>query len=340
MVPGASSLSPVASLNGRQNEHHHYIDDKDDAEGGQRGRRTRIFAFLTDAESSQEAKIYSWYLDVLVIVSLLTFCFESLPSLTNSPWQRIAWFVGETYITCNFILDFVLKVATQPSLGAYLPSWDALIDLLSIIPWGFDLYRVGSQLSEGFNKNYSSLRLLRLLRFIRFFRITLGNFPRMNLFWRAVQRSTLALLFLAIYVFGAGLFFSGCLYYTETRACIFERAHGRWIQKDAPPGTLCNIQSMFDAIWLCIVTMATVGYGDLVPRTAAGRVVSALLMITSMIFLPLPASIFGANLTELYLEERLAKRLDRRRAARQAQLKSRGSDSETEDRSSLFPSPS
>lgn len=278
-------------------------------------KKERMFAFLTEPHSSTKARIYSWYLDVLVGLSIFKFCCESVPSWSRTTVQRSLFFALESFVTAHLVVDFVLKLATQPTWQSYLGTWDVVIDGLSLVPWTVDMYRLrtlfSSDKSAGI-KHYYSLRLLRLLRFIRFLRITLGNFPRMGLFLQAVRRSSLAILFLALYIVGAGLFFSGCLYYAETSVCTLNTETGVWMLA-ADPKSPCALQNMFHAIWLCMVTMATVGFGDIVPLTALGKAILVVIMITSMIVLPLPASIFGANLTELYLEERLAKRLDKRR---------------------------
>lgn len=276
-------------------------------------KRECIFTFLTQPHSSLRAKNYSWYLDAIVGLSILKFCFESVPDWSRTTLQRSLFFALESVVAAHLAVDFALKLSTQPTWRDYIGTWDALIDLLSLVPWAVDLYRLkalfGSERGAAV-KHYNALRLLRLLRYIRFLRITVGNFPRMGLFVHAVRRSGLAILFLAVYVFGAGLFFSGCLYYAETSICTLDPKTGIWMLA-ANPQTPCAVQNMFQAIWLCMVTMASVGYGDIVPFTALGRVILVVLMITSMIFLPLPASIFGANLTELYLEDRLVKRRNR-----------------------------
>jgi uncharacterized membrane protein YgcG len=281
-------------------------------EGGFLTRKQRIFQFLTCPSSSECAKLFSWYMDGLVILSILAFCCESVAQWSMTIRQRLGWFIVESIVSVHFVVDMLVKLLTQPTMTFYSLSWDALIDILSIVPWGYTMY----WLVVDSAKNYTTLRLLRMLRFVRFFSITLGNFPRMSVFIKAVRRSGLAVLFLIIYVFGAGLFFSGCLFFAETAGCTLDRDTGIWMQRtsDGDQPMPCLLQNMFDAIWLCIVTMATVGYGDVVPQTGAGKVIAGLVMLTSMVFIPLPASIFGANLTELYLEARLVHRLEKIKA--------------------------
>ncbi|PJF18990.1 Isopentenyl-diphosphate delta-isomerase [Paramicrosporidium saccamoebae] len=233
------------------------------------------------------------------MLSLLLFCCESVPAWSTSNQQVFMWFALESAISVHFVLDMLLKLTCQPTLTVYLQSWDALIDVLTVIPWIFDFYWLFPALTVNGVRRYTSLRLLRLVRFARFFRITLGNFPRIGLFFHAVRRSGLAFMFLFVYVFGAGLLFSGGLFFAETSVCVLQ--DGVWLL-EADKTLLCSVQNMFDAIWLCVVTMATVGYGDIVPQTPLGKLLSGLIMLTSVIFLPLPTSIFAANLTELYLE--------------------------------------
>jgi voltage-gated potassium channel len=245
-------------------------------------------------------------MDALVMLSLLLFCCESVPAWSTSNFQIFFWFALESIISVHFVLDMLLKLTCQPTLTVYLQSWDALIDVLTVIPWIFDFYWLFPALIADGVRKYTSLRLLRLVRFARFFRITLGNFPRIGLFFHAVRRSGLAFMFLFVYIFGAGLFFSGCLFFAETSVCVLQ--DGVWLLK-TDKTLLCSVQNMFDAIWLCVVTMATVGYGDVVPQTPLGKLLAGIVMLTSVIFLPLPTSIFAANLTELYLDSRLSKRI-------------------------------
>jgi hypothetical protein len=58
--------------------------------------------------------------------------------------------------------------------------------------------------------------------------------------------------------------------------------------------------------------MATVGYGDIIPQTIVGKTIATLVMITSIIFLGLPTTIFSANLSELYAQLRIVNETTRR----------------------------
>lgn len=279
--------------------------------------RARLFALLTDPGSGRAARWLGYYLDGLVVVSCGMLCFESVPAWSHTKGQRLGWFGMETFVSAHFLADLVLKLVGSPSALGYLATWPALVDVLSVAPWLGEVWQLQRPPRTG-NPNkwaWMTLRVLRMLRFVRFFHVTLHSVPEMRLFGKAVRRSRLAMTFLAFYLFGAGLFFS-CLYFlAETSVCRLDHGRMAWVRtKD--PQELCSVQSMFDAVWLVLVTMSTVGYGDISPQTVAGRMVAGAVMITSLVFLALPVALFGANLTELVLEGRLAKRILRKQRGR------------------------
>lgn len=167
------------------------------------------------------------------------------------------------------------------------------------------------QFSADESSSIKALRVLRLLRFFRLSRIAYENFPDVRMFIQAVRRSKLAIAFLGMYVFGAGLFFASCIYFAETSECYLDGNAGVWYygSSDARGKEECSVQSMFGAWWFVLVTMTTVGYGDTNVTSAWGRILTVMIMISSLVFLALPSAIFAANLTEMYLERRLAKKL-------------------------------
>jgi hypothetical protein len=87
--------------------------------------------------------------------------------------------------------------------------------------------------------------------------------------------------------------------------------YGEYVNKGVSPsfGLCCDdygapldFLSIVAASWWTIVTMTTVGYGDVVPRTALGRVVGALAMLSGILLIALPVSVIGAKFTEAYEE--------------------------------------
>lgn len=263
--------------------------------------KRNLHTFLRDPESSGGAKTYCNVLDVLVLLSILSFLIESVPAYSSTSAQKFGWFCLECVVSGIFIVDFLLKVISQQSMQSYLLTRSAVIDIISFLPLILDILWFVNQLLGRRGGLLFAMGFLRFVRCMRFSRLPLGKDGELGLFIMAVRRSRLALIFVLFYLFGIGLFFSSCIYYVETRVCTLNSAdHVLYTNADAAKE--CVIQHMFDAIWVTIVTMTTVGYGDKVPATPPGKFLAGLLMVCSLIMIPLPVSIFSANLIELYIE--------------------------------------
>ena len=277
-----------------------------------RNWREVVFYTLCEPSSSQAAYFISFYFDALVALSMVAMCSETVEGWADF---RPFWWTMEIIISSNFALDFVAKLITaQPSLRAYTTGRATFwIDIVALAPFVLELI---ISLIPGWNpsSNVRSLRVLRLLRFFRLGRIAYENFPDVRLFIQAVRRSRLAIAFLGMYVFGAGLAFASLIYFAETSICEL-KADGVWYyllsrkEQDANSERVpCAVQNIFEAWWFTLVTMTTVGYGDVVVRSPVALMCTVGIMITSLVFLALPAAIFAANLTEMYLERRLIRK--------------------------------
>lgn len=68
----------------------------------------------------------------------------------------------------------------------------------------------------------------------------------------------------------------------------------------SPPPQLSKFNSIPAALWWCVVTMVTVGYGDVYPLTPAGKIIAGVVMIFGVLVLAMPISVIGANFTHIY----------------------------------------
>ena len=75
-------------------------------------------------------------------------------------------------------------------------------------------------------------------------------------------------------------------------------------QYPRPDGTHTPFETIFTTMWWCVVTMTTVGYGDLYPTTPVGQIIATITMFWGLIVLSLPITIIGANFDEEYREMR------------------------------------
>lgn len=269
--------------------------------------RERVFMTFSEPSYSTAAYCLSFYFDGLVALSMVLMCSETVVAWSKTSQQQAMWRVMETILTMNFLVDFLVKLFTaRPLLRYILTRPTFTIDVLGLLP--FFTERLVEQFSGDEASSIKALRVLRLLRFFRLSRIAYENFPDVRMFIQAVRRSKLAIAFLGMYVFGAGLFFASCIYFAETSECYLD-GDGIWYYSNRAEKEACSVQNMFGAWWFTLVTMTTVGYGDTNVISPWGRILTVMIMISSLVFLALPSAIFAANLTEMYLERRLMKKM-------------------------------
>lgn len=262
-------------------------------------KRERIFLVLSDGSGSKLSKAISYYFDILVVISIVALCFQTILELRHR--HNILWFALETCISGQFLGRLVLKLCTCPSdqMRPYICSWTFAIDLITIAPWPIELTLFLMHPST--TSQISNLRFLRVMRFARLMQCAWMSTPELKLFSKALRRSRAAFLFLAGYGTMGLLCFSWVVYLVETSVC--KVVDGKTLMLQDGSGK-CPLQNIFEAIWMCLCTVITVGYGDFVPQGALSKSIVSVLMLCGYIMLPLPVTIFGANLTELYLEAR------------------------------------
>lgn len=265
--------------------------------------RSRVYALLTGEDQSWQSRLLSYYFDALVVVSIVGLCLQTVPE-----WRHhlVAIDFGlETAVAAQFLMRLLLKLWSCPSAKDYLRSWDFWLDVISIVPWAVEL----TVLLTGYTGRwYAHFRLLRMLRFGRVLCCGWAKPGDMGLFLRALRRSRPAFQLLAGVGLTGFLCFAWAIWTAETHDCHL-RGH-RLVRKGADSEP-CALQNVFEALWMCLCTLATVGYGDYVPRTAIGMLLMSVLMMAGYVFLALPVAIFGANLTELYVEKRLRRRREK-----------------------------
>ena len=151
----------------------------------------------------------------------------------------------------------------------------ALIDLLAILPFYLPVV-IGEQGAE------RMLRIFRLFRLLKIARYSDSTTLITDVFRRKAQELLITILVMSIWL----VFVSSLMYYVE---------------RDAQPEVFTSIPA---SIWWGIVTLTTVGYGDVVPITSLGRALGAIIALLGIAIFALPAGIIASGFTE---------ELDRRR---------------------------
>lgn len=226
------------------------------------------------------------FIIALILLNVGAVMLETVPSI-HEPYKDFFHYFDLASVII-FSIEYVLRVwsATHedqyrhPLWGRlrYMLSLGALIDLLAILPFYLHIF-VGLDLRV--------LRVLRLLRFLRLFRLTAYmKASRMVLHVFKTTKSALLLsLTLALFLI---VISSSLIYFTEHLA---------------QPDKFTSIPA---TIWWSVVTLTTVGYGDMIPVTPVGKVLTSVILLAGVALFALPAGIITAGfLTELRKTRRL-----------------------------------
>ena len=214
--------------------------------------RERIRFYLIDCNT-----IAGKVIDITLIVLNLLIC--SLFVIESYyPQQATLFNAIDSIVVSLFIIEFVLRFYAAEKRSVFLMSPYTIIDALAILPTLFRWFVPGY--SASFLILLRLFRLLRIFRFMRFLSDETFFFGKITLGMLNVVR--LIITFIIIFFISAGLF-----YYIE-----------------AP--TNSQVTSYGDAFYYTVVTLTTVGFGDIIPITAAGRFVTTLMILSGIIFIP------------------------------------------------------
>lgn len=209
-----------------------------------------------------------WVFDIgiqcLIVLSLVTFSIETLPNLT--PAFRWWLYLIEVATVSIFTLEYILRLFLADQKRKFAFSFFGMIDLVSILPF---------YISTGVDLR--SVRAFRLLRLFRAFKLVRYS--------KAIQRFHRALLIAREELI---------LYFIVTVMLVYLAAVGiYYCETDAQPE---KFQSVFHSLWWAVATLTTVGYGDVYPITAGGKIFTFLMLLIGLGIVSVPAGIVSSAL--------------------------------------------
>ena len=214
-----------------------------------------------------------WF-DVLLIMAILTsvvlVLLDSVSTIQKSHGQILL--AGEWFFTILFTIEYVLRLVSVGRPLAYATSFFGVVDLFAILPTYLSILIPGAQY----------LLVIRILRVLRIFRILklvqyLGEARMLTQALRASSRKIIVFLFVVLTLV---TIFGSLIYLIED-------------PKD-------GFTSIPKSIYWSIVTLTTVGYGDISPKTNLGQLLSSLIMITGYAIIAVPTGIVTVELAQAF----------------------------------------
>jgi len=261
--------------------------------------RAKTWDLFENSESSQAASIMSIFSSAMVIFSTIVLCISTHPDVrimnsdgTITDHPRIL--VLEIICIIWFTFEYVIRTATCPSYKKYFLSMMNHIDLVAILPFYIRLLVESLNLNVGsdFQSARRILQVLRIFRVIRIFKVARHS-AGLQVLGYTVKNSLPELgLLLMLLMMGMTLF-SSLVYYAEI----------------GNPGT--KFESIIAAFWWAIITMTTVGYGDMAPQTTFGKIIGSLCCLSGILFIALPIPTIVSNFSSFYKDHRNKERLSK-----------------------------
>lgn len=188
-----------------------------------------------------------------------------------------------------FVCEYMAKILVAPRKWHVMTRILNIIDLLSILPFVVDtlLWMIGldSDQLKDLKGAFLVVRILRVLRVIRV--LKLGRYSSgLQMFGKTLQASFRQLSMMAMVVMTGVIFFATLIYFLE---------------KDEPDSKFYSIPI---TAWFTLVTMSTVGYGDMTPSTVAGKLVATVAIACGVLVLALPITIIVDNFMKVAENER------------------------------------
>lgn len=232
--------------------------------------RERLHEIIFEADTAA-GKAFDVALLLLILVSVVATSLETVETIGTryqSAFAAIEW-----TITVLFTVEYMLRIWTVKRPWAYVFSFYGIVDLLSILPTFLGLI-INSH-------GTSRLAVIRSLRLLRVFRVfDLGWFVSeanalRDAFWKSRAKVVIFLFTVLIIVT-----LTGTLMY------LLENERNQ------------KLNSIPDGIYWAVVTMTTVGYGDIVPLTATGKFISAILILLGYSLIIVPTGFVSAELVD------------------------------------------
>ncbi|KAJ2628844.1 hypothetical protein GGF44_004396 [Coemansia sp. RSA 1694] len=230
----------------------------------------------------------------MIIFSAILTTIETIPQLRKG--NSHMWFALELVIVAIFTLEFVLRFLghtdTWRQAWNHAKSVVTIVDALSIFPFYIEL---GLHRDTSYEFRFTILRIFRLLRVFSAFKYSSLLQLSIEVMIVAIKRSSDALLAFLLFVALTVVLSSTLMYFAERGTWDDDRQ--AFLTSD---GEYSKFSSIPAAAYYSIVTLTTTGFGDMVPTTFTGKLVSFPMMLSGILLIALPSIIVGRNFTHVW----------------------------------------
>uniref|UniRef100_H0VM79 Potassium voltage-gated channel subfamily C member 4 n=1 Tax=Cavia porcellus TaxID=10141 RepID=H0VM79_CAVPO len=302
--------------------------------GGCRGWQPRMWALFEDPYSSRAARVVAFASLFFILVSITTFCLETheafnidrnvteihrVGNITSVRFRRevetepILTYI-EGVCVLWFTLEFLVRIVCCPDTLDFVKNLLNIIDFVAILPFYLEVGLSGLS-SKAARDVLGFLRVVRFVRILRIFKLT-RHFVGLRVLGHTLRASTNEFLLLIIFLALGVLIFATMIYYAE-------RIGAR--PSDPRGNDHTDFKNIPIGFWWAVVTMTTLGYGDMCPKTWSGMLVGALCALAGVLTIAMPVPVIVNNFGMYYSLAMAKQKLPKKRkkhVPRPAQLES------------------
>ena len=247
----------------------------DDTDTPRLSLRDKLHEVIFEADTP-EGKAFDVGLIVSILLSVVVVMLDSVSSIRNiygPVLETLEW-----VFTIAFSIEYVLRLICIRKPVKYALSFFGLVDLLSVLPTYISLFLPGTEV----------LLVIRILRVLRIFRVLkLSRISReATLMVRSLRNSGRKIAVFFFTVFTLVVIVGSVMYLVE--------------------GEKNGFTSIPRSVYWAIVTMTTVGYGDVTPQTVLGQAISSLVMILGFSIIAVPTGILASEMTRVSSKEEIS----------------------------------
>jgi len=268
-----------------------------------------IWELFEYPDSSLPARVLALWSVSVIVLSIVVFCLETLPSIrcvddplgpgcdkyikntTSNPTpgekkDHDVWFVIEILCITWFTLEYIVRLLSSPQKLVFIRTFLNIIDLVAILP-----YYITLPMNEARVTSLAVLRVIRLVRVFRIFKLSRHS-KGLQVLGYTLRSSSRELAMLIFFLLIGVVLFASAVFYAE---------------QDSEKS---QFNSIPDAFWWAVVTMTTVGYGDMTPLTFGGKIVGSICAISGVLTIALPVPVIVSNFNYFYKREELNQALE------------------------------
>ncbi|XP_017261411.1 potassium voltage-gated channel subfamily D member 2 isoform X2 [Kryptolebias marmoratus] len=264
--------------------------------------REYLWRAFENPHTSTLALVFYYVTGFFIAISVMANVVETVPcgTLPNRSKEvscgdryALAFFCLDTACVMIFTVEYLLRLIAAPSRCKFMKSVMSVIDVVAIMPYYIGLVMTDNDQVSG---AFVTLRVFRVFRIFKFSRHSAG----LRILGYTLKSCASELGFLLFSLTMAIIIFATVMFYAEKGS------------------SATKFTSIPAAFWYTIVTMTTLGYGDMVPKTIVGKVFGSICSLSGVLVIALPVPVIVSNFSRIYHQSQRAEKRRAQRASKQA----------------------